>query len=206
LAFREIILMQFRAKAADSNPARPTRSPRWLRKNPMLLARAHGVLHLGFGAYHDPDDVPRLRKKAHALVAPLGPAGPSEARGAAPVAARRLAWAFLGRAQSPARAHMLRSFLEASRARNDKYALRVTAGLDEDKAADWRRGDAWRVPGNESSWRRGDARRPPGVPVLSQTRRPRGRHAAVAVPRGSKGRGLRAVAAGQHARRVLPDL
>ena len=127
----------------------------WLDRNPELKKMIAFALRIGFGKYVDPDGVAALRNDAKALVAPLGPTAFDSDGAPPPIHTRRYAWGFLGRAQSPARAHALASFLEASEARGASHLLHVTAGLDEAKARSWRRGLPWDVPSNESSWRRG---------------------------------------------------
>ena len=125
----------------------------WLEANGELVNRLAFVLRLGFGAYRDPDAVPRLRRTQ--LVAPLGPTAFLKGAVDDDVTTRRYAWGFLGRAQSPARAHALASFLREGERRGDAALVHITAGLDATSVGNWRRGTAWDVPTNESSWRRG---------------------------------------------------
>ena len=123
----------------------------WVKANGALVQQFAFVLRLGFGFYKDPDAVPLLKQTQ--LVAPLGPTAFEDVED--DITTRRYAWGFLGRAQSPARAHALASFAAVGKLRGDAALVHVTAGLEMTEVGTWRRGKAWDVPANASSWRRG---------------------------------------------------
>lgn len=137
----------------------------WTHANPRLRDHLAFTLRIGFGKFYDPDEVAGLRADPAVLVAPLGPAMfdgvlGGDLRLTPGILDRRFVWGFLGRAQSPARAHMLASFLAASdrlqsRNRSAAYALHITAGVDEARARTWGRGHAWEVAPEDSSWNAG---------------------------------------------------